>query len=163
VSVQSTPGSGSRFSLRLPRGAQGDVLMQSAPAARAAADPLACRRVLVIEDDADSRTAMLGLLQVWGCAAHGAADGPAALACVAAGFRPDAVLADLRLAGGASGVAAIEALRAALSPDLPALVVTGDVGSESARAAQAQGYAVLAKPVKAMALRAFLGEAFATT
>jgi two-component system, sensor histidine kinase len=158
VSVQSTPGSGSRFSLRLPR-ARGDVPLPSAPAEPAAADPLACRRVLVIEDDADSRAAMLGLLQAWGCVVHGAADSSAALACVAAGFRPDAVLVDLRLAGGASGVAAIEALRAALSHELPALVVTGDVGSERARAAQAQGYAVLSKPVKAMALRAFLSGA----
>ncbi len=93
--------------------------------------------------------------------AQGAADGPAALACVATGFRPDAALADLRLPGGASGVAAVEALRAALSTDVPALVVTGDVGSERARLARAQGYTVLANPVKAMPLRAFLGKAFA--
>jgi two-component system, sensor histidine kinase len=163
VAVQSTPGSGSRFSLRLPRGVQDDALVQGTRTARAVADPLLRRQVLVIEDDADSRAAMLGLLQAWGCVAQGAADGAAALACVAAGFKPDAVLADLRLAGGASGIAAIEALRAVVSSALPALVVTGDVGSENARAAQAQGYAVLAKPIKAMALRAFLGEAFATT
>jgi two-component system, sensor histidine kinase len=163
VSVQSTPGTGSRFGLRLPHGVQDEALAFNTHAARATTDPLLRRHVLVIEDDADSRAALLGLLQAWGCVAQGVADGTAALACVAAGFRPDAVLADLRLAGGASGIAAIEALRAALSPDLPALVVTGDVGSERARAAQAQGYAVLAKPVKVMALRAFLGEAFATT
>jgi two-component system, sensor histidine kinase len=162
VSVQSTPGSGSRFALRLPRGAQEDIVVQSAHATHVTTDPLSRRHVLVIEDDADSRAAMLGLLRAWGCVVQDAVDGPAGLACVAAGFRPDAVLADLRLAGGASGVAAIEALRAALAHDLPALVVTGDVGSERARAAQAQGYAVLSKPVKAMALRAFLGEAFAT-
>lgn len=162
VAVQSRPGSGSRFTLCLPRGAQEEVTPVSAPVEPVAGDPLARQRVLVIEDDADSRDAMLGLLRAWGCDARSAADEPAALACVATGFRPDAVLADLRLAGGASGVAAIEALRAALSPDLPALVITGDVGSEAARAAQARGYAVLSKPVKAMPLRAFLGEAFAT-
>jgi signal transduction histidine kinase len=162
VSVQSTPGSGSRFALRLPRGAQEDIVVQRENAAHVTTDPLLHRHVLVIEDDADSRAAMVGLLRAWGCEVQDAVDGPAALACVAAGFRPDAVLADLRLAGGASGVAAIEALRAVLTHDLPALVVTGDVGSERARAAQAKGYAVLSKPIKAMALRAFLGEAFAT-
>ena len=58
-------------------------------------------------------------------------------------------------------MAAVEALRAALSTDVPALVVTGDVGSERARLARAQGCTVLANPVKAMPLRAFLGKAFA--
>ena len=161
VSVQSKPGSGSRFSLRLPQYVSDEDQVVDVPDERAAADPLARRRVLVIEDDADSRTAMLGLLHAWGCEVQGAADGPAALAHVVRGFRPDAVLADLRLPGGAGGVAAVEALRAALAKDLPALVVTGDVGSEQACLARAQGYAVLAKPVKAMALRAFLCEALA--
>ncbi len=163
VTVQSHPGSGSRFSLLLPPCDGRDDGTASAPPSPAAsdADPLAHRRVLVIEDDADSRHALLGLLRSWGCDARGVIDGPTALACVAEGFRPDALLVDLRLAGGASGVDAIEAVRAALSRPLPALIVTGDVGSERARAAQARGFTVLPKPVKAMPLRAFLGGAFA--
>lgn len=161
VAVHSKPGTGSRFSLRLPLSIMGDAGIADPPAASLAIEPLPGRRVLVIEDDADSRTAMLGLLHAWGCDAQGAVDGTAALACVAAGFRPDAVLADLRLPGGASGAAAVQALRAATSKDLPALIVTGDVGSERSQLARAQGFTVLAKPVKAMPLRAFLGEAFA--
>ncbi len=161
VSVRSTPGSGSRFSLMLPRCEAGHESAIFAAPPLPESDPLMRCRVLVIEDDADSRVAMLGLLRAWGCDAQAVADTAAALGCVAAGFRPDAVLADLRLAGGASGVAAIVALRDAVTADLPALLVTGDVGSERARQAQAQGYTVLAKPVKAMPLRAFLGAALA--
>jgi two-component system, sensor histidine kinase len=121
---------------------------------------LAQRRVLVIEDDADSRAALIGLLCAWGCEVRSAEDVTSARQRLADGFDPEAVLADLRLAGGASGIDAVVAVRALLGKDLPALVVTGDVGDPRAQRAESVGLNVLAKPVKPMQLRAFLGQAF---
>jgi two-component system, sensor histidine kinase len=159
VEVQSLLGQGSvfRFTLPLCKGAP----TESAVPAMAPRDALlAQRRVLVIEDDADSRAALIGLLCAWGCEVRSAEDVTSARQRLADGFDPEAVLADLRLAGGASGIDAVVAVRALLGKDLPALVVTGDVGDPRAQRAESVGLNVLAKPVKPMQLRAFLGQAF---
>jgi two-component system, sensor histidine kinase len=160
VQVQSTPGQGSVFRISLP-------LCDAAPTAIAAPATtpdalLARRRVLVIEDDADSRAALIGLLRAWGCELRSAEDVASARQRLSEGFAPEAVLADLRLAGGASGIEAVLAVRAALGKELPALLITGDVGAAQAQAAETAGLRLLAKPVKPMQLRAFLGQAFGT-
>jgi two-component system, sensor histidine kinase len=161
VAVDSTPGAGSTFHLTVTRARADEHVVESELAEEPAPLPTA-QRVLVIEDDADSRNALLGLLHQWGCAARGAPDAAEALPWLGQGFVPDALLVDLRLANGASGLDAIAALRAAAGCELPALILTGDVASERAREAQALGFLVLIKPAKPMQLRAFLGQAFAS-
>jgi two-component system, chemotaxis family, CheB/CheR fusion protein len=51
-------------------------------------------RVLVVEDDPDTRATQCALLLVWGHEANEASDGPAALSS-AASFGPDVVLLDI--------------------------------------------------------------------
>jgi two-component system, sensor histidine kinase len=160
VQVQSTLGQGSVFRISLP-------LCDAPPTAIAApAAPhdtlLTRRRVLVVEDDADSRAALIGLLCAWGCEVRSAEDVASARQRLNEGFEPEAVLADLRLAGGASGIEAVLAVRSSVGKELPALLVTGDVGDAQAQRAEAAGLRLLAKPVKPMQLRAFLGQAFGT-
>jgi signal transduction histidine kinase len=160
VQVQSTLGQGSVFRISLP-------LCDAPPTAIAApAAPhdtlLTRRRVLVVEDDADSRAALIGLLCAWGCEVRSAEDVASARQRLTEGFEPEAVLADLRLAGGASGIEAVLAVRSSVGKELPALLVTGDVGDAQAQRAEAAGLRLLAKPVKPMQLRAFLGQAFGT-
>ena len=163
ITVQSTQGLGSVFSLRLP-------LAATLAGAGAAIGPVAdthlpgIRRVLVVEDDADSRHALVGLLRSWGCEAVGAGGAAEGIALLDGGFAPEALVVDLRLADGTSGIDAVRTLRCALQCDaLPAVLVTGDVGSAHMRLAQASGLPVMVKPVKPAQLRAFLGQAFATT
>lgn len=159
VEVQSTLGQGSVFRVTLPlcKGAP----TETAGAVSAPGDALlAQRRVLVIEDDADSRAALVGLLSAWGCEVQCAEDVSSTRQCLTEGFHPEVVLADLRLAGGASGIEAVIAVRDWLGKPLPALIVTGDVGDARAQRAEAVGLNVLPKPVKPMQLRAFLGQAF---
>lgn len=160
VQVQSTLGHGSVFRFTLP-------LHDAAPATTAPPVPpsdalLAQRRVLVIEDDADSRAALTGLLVTWGCEVRSAEDVTSARARLAEGFAPEAVLADLRLAGGASGIEAVLAVRSALGTALPALLMSGDVDAAQTQRAQEADLRLLAKPVKPMQLRAFLGQTFGT-
>ena len=161
VSVQSEPGVGSVFSLVLPIVSAREAVAQ--PPAEQAGSLLPVRRILVIEDDADSRNALLGLLQSWGCQARGAEGLCDGLACVDAGFQPEALVVDLRLADGASGIDAVSVLRARLGRELPAVIATGDVGSEHVSRAQAAGLAVMIKPVRALQLRAFLSQSFSTS
>ena len=55
-------------------------------------------RVLVVEDDRDTRASQCALLRVWGHEADEACDGPTALSS-AASFGPDVVLLDIGLPG----------------------------------------------------------------
>jgi CheY-like chemotaxis protein len=59
-----------------------------------AAETPAGRRVLVVDDDAVTRSSLVTLLEQWGHAARAAADGPSALR-EAKDFRPDAALVDV--------------------------------------------------------------------
>ncbi|WP_159275466.1 ATP-binding response regulator [Variovorax boronicumulans] len=161
VTVRSQPGQGSVFDVQVPladaaeggRADDAERLVASSTAALAA-------RVLVLDDDQSSLQALQGLLASWGAEVRAASDMASALACLQAGFRPDALVVDLRLGLQASGLQAIADLRLALNEaDLPALIVTGDVGGDSLAAAREAGLPVLVKPVRPSQLRAFLGHA----
>ncbi|WP_382320380.1 hybrid sensor histidine kinase/response regulator [Hydrogenophaga sp. UC242_53] len=161
--LRSAPGQGSVFSLKLRRVAMDEVTMSATahpePGAQEALLP--GHRVLVIEDDADARAALTGLLRSWGCDVRSAADAATSLSHIRTGFRPDALVVDLRLPDGASGIDALRDVRALLGDEVPAVMVTGDAGSPHMRRAQDVGLTVMVKPVRPVQLRAFLGLVFA--
>jgi signal transduction histidine kinase/ActR/RegA family two-component response regulator len=165
VTVHSLPGQGSTFCVRLPA-APLDAVAPQVPPADVPEATLA-QRVLVVEDDADSREALLRVLRGWGVQALGVAGTTAACEAVNGGFVPDAVMCDLRLAPAGDGdpdrddgVTALQAIRALLGrQQLPALTFTGDLASTEAARAQEQGLLVMHKPLKAIQLRAFLAQA----
>ncbi|MDP2074125.1 hybrid sensor histidine kinase/response regulator [Hydrogenophaga sp.] len=162
VSVESELGRGSTFSLILPLAA-GSTAPNATPHPLPVAETsFPSRRVLVVEDDADSRAALVGLLRSWGCDVQSATNAPSSLQIVRDGFRAEALVVDLRLADGASGIDAVHELRQALDDEmLPALIVTGDAGSDQLESARDFGLAAMVKPVRPVRLRAFLAHAFA--
>jgi CheY-like chemotaxis protein len=163
VRVHSVVGQGSRFTLTLPRApAQPQrSAAQAWPPGIAPDAPMHCR-VLVIDDDDDSRAALRGLLLAWGCEVQAMPAWAQAEPAFSTGWRPDVVVADMHLAQAACGLAAVREVRARWGDALlPALLITGDVGSARMQAAQAQGYTVMTKPIKAVRLRAFLNQALA--
>jgi CheY-like chemotaxis protein len=87
------------------------------------------------------------MLERWGCRPLSAGSLDEALQLVAAST-PALVLSDLRLAGGASGIDAISALRARLGP-LPAALVTGDIAADKLLEVRSIGLPLLHKPVRA--------------
>ena len=64
-------------------------------------------------------------------------------------IRPDLLLCDYNLRGSANGVDTVNALRAALAWNIPAIVMTGDIRSEIVDAIAGQGISVLIKPFSA--------------
>ncbi|MEW5728247.1 MAG: ATP-binding protein [Pseudomonadota bacterium] len=151
VSVRSRPGKGSVFAVRLPLTAAAAASPPTAvPAGRS-------RRILVVEDEIHVRSA---LELVLGGLGHEVAAGETvdeALARLGA-RRPELVIADYRLGGGATGVEAIRRVRALHGAELPAVVLTGDTDPAIIRRIAGEGLRVLHKPLQVEALRGFLGE-----
>jgi len=112
-------------------------------------------RVLVVEDHADARDALVQQLTGWGMKVDAVSDGKAARAALArTAF--DAVLSDWRLSGSVDGVTILRDARA-LQPDLKlALLITG----EDARLLRelSPGVPVLRKPLRPLRLRTLLAQ-----
>jgi CheY-like chemotaxis protein len=108
--------------------------------------------VLIIEDETSVRSALNRLLKLRGISATIVATGNDALALVAEGVRPDLVLSDYNLRGSMNGVESIKALRSALAANVPAIVMTGDIRSETIEAIASEKVAVVIKPFLAQEL-----------
>ena len=159
LALRSVPGRGTVFSLRLTLGEAAVPEPPTLTGLPVAATPASGRLVLVIDDDAEIRTAMQALLAGWGCEVI-AADGLATLMPLLASLprRPDLIISDYRLRGEETGLVVIEQLHAEYNDEIPAILVTGDTAAEPLRALEMSGVALLHKPVSAAALRAAMDQ-----
>ncbi len=156
LETASVPGRGSRFSVRAPRAAVAPATRSLSTgdcrAASARREPhLPGRHVVVIDDDAAVVAAMVALFEAWGASVVAATDAATAVAGLDT-RGVDLIVADLRLADGASGVDAVQLLRRALGRPTPALIVSGDLGEHARGEARRAGLPLLAKPLVADAL-----------
>jgi hypothetical protein len=153
LAVRSREDLGSVFSISVPRGDPRQVRIVEA----ARAEALDGCTVLVIEDESEIRAAMHVLLEGWGArviAAATAADADAELAKLP--VAPHVALVDYRLPGNENGVRILERLRERY-PDSGGILITGDIGPEVLREAQAAGFEILHKPIRPARLRSLLG------
>lgn len=154
IGLESAPGSGSAFSIRLPRVAP----VAREPAAEVAFGPSSGQGglVLVIDNDPAILSGMEALLENWGLevvTARGPAD-PVALAGLAQG--PAMLIVDYHLDDGLTGDAAVAQLRARAGRDIPAMVITADRGEATKVLLGTLALPILHKPVKPAQLRALL-------
>ena len=146
LQLDSSPGQGARFALRLPRAAVGE--WQPAKPVGAALHG----RVLLLEDDEAGREALSGLLRRWGCEVWACADLQAALACLAEAA-PQLLISDYRLAASEDGLRAIEHLREEAGCMLPALLVSADISPELQERCLPAHITLLGKPLLPARLR----------
>jgi len=157
VDVSSRPGKGSRFSVSIPRVREWHGPAEAPASPATVADPVRGKLVVVIDDDALVLDGMCGTLRGWGCQVVAAESDSAALSRLRElGQLPDAIISDFRLAGGSTGIQAIERLCFALDVAVPAFLVSGDTAPDRLREASAHGYHLLHKPVPPLTLRAVL-------
>lgn len=157
VTLASEQGSGSTFSVTVPRVAAFVTAPSVAPVPQPMLSIEAESFVLCLDNEARVREAMAALLGGWGCNVATAASQAEALDAVArAGRLPDLVLADLHLDEGADGLDAVVALREAWGRAVPAALVTADRDPTLRLRARAQQVELLHKPVKPASLRALL-------
>ncbi|MBF6990351.1 ATP-binding protein [Cupriavidus sp. IK-TO18] len=140
------PGKGSTFTVILPRA--------GAPRREAAAPAPGTpprRRVLVVDDNADSADSMAELLIMLGHDARAAHGGYQALA-LAGSFRPDCVLLDLEMPD-MSGYEVLQALRQTCGAQVRFLALTGRGTPDDHRRSKLAGFhAHLTKPLAIDAL-----------
>ncbi|MCP4820772.1 MAG: response regulator, partial [Shimia sp.] len=155
LTMRSTPGQGTRFSVELPLARQLPSVAPT-PDAPVADTPLTHRIILLVENDADLRNAISMTLENWGAdvlACEGQAEAIALLQEI--DIAPDVILADYQLDHGDTGVSLIATLRATYGP-LPAIVITANREPAVRAAAAALSAQVLYKPLDLDALRTAL-------
>lgn len=157
IELESVPGQGSTFGLRLPVGDAAQVRTLRT-GGRDDAPWLVGRRVLVVDDDAAVREGAAALLAQWGCRVWVASCGEEALA-ICGPDSPDLLMVDLRLGSAAGdGLDLVRALHRRHGDAVPALIVTGDTSVEELERLRSAGFPVLHKPVRANRLRAALSQ-----
>jgi PAS domain S-box-containing protein len=149
VEVRSISGKGTRFFIEVPRGRSG-VKMPEAALPLHPHNGAFLGSVLAIEDEASVRSALGRLLKMRGVDATLVATTTEALTLIREqGLRPDMLLCDYNLRGSPDGVETIRHLRAALGRNVPAVVMTGDIRTQTVDSISAHGVAVLIKPFSA--------------
>lgn len=153
VRVYNQPRGGCCFELLFPI-AQGADDAGGAAAARVAANEI----VLVVEDNAAVRKQMLESLRRLGFRLLEAGDVKSALAHMRHAPHVDAVVANLALPGGVSGLVLAEEIRARW-PSTAIVLTTGGVRGALAAELEASGLSVVRKPFQGRALaQAILAE-----
>jgi two-component system CheB/CheR fusion protein len=176
VRVRSWPGRGSVFSIEVPLSKPDDVVapadLQGNPAEQPASEGPASQApapqgstpkglvratILAVEDDADVSGLLTMLLRDLGYRLTTVRDGATAIALVAARkVQPDLILADYNLPGGMTGVQMIQRLRRELQFRIPAIILTGDISTETLRTIEREKCALLNKPVRMQDLAALI-------
>lgn len=154
LDMESAPGRGTRFCLRLP--AVESRLTTSVQKIPTRALPGALQ-VMVVDDEAGVRVGMKTLLESMACRVT-LADGTAQALDLARANKPDVVLSDLRLRGADNGIETVRAIRK-LYPAMPALLISGDIAPERLREAEAAGIPLLHKPVPVDVLKQAIAKA----
>jgi signal transduction histidine kinase/ActR/RegA family two-component response regulator len=158
VDIRSAEGEGSVFTVTVPLGDPAAAAEHGAAAARLdVAETGAGVIALLVEDDSEVRAAMSALLEKWGVDLLEASSAEEALELIdSVGMAPDVVMVDYHLAHGATGLEALERIRAAAGVRVPAILITADRTRAVAREAEAAGAQLLSKPVAPAKLRALL-------
>lgn len=152
LSLASREGRGSVFRILVPEAPEvPDSPATAAEEARPSVSPargrLAGARIVIIDDDAGVRAAMVALLSGWGCRCAVYERPGEAIALGPDAPAPDALICDYRLREHLTGADAVAILRRHWGRPIPAILITGDTAPDRLREALASGVALVHKPV----------------
>ncbi|MHA1517534.1 MAG: ATP-binding response regulator [Alphaproteobacteria bacterium] len=157
LEVKSELGKGSTFRLKVEHAGAASRDKPAPAAWRDSVDNTRGAVVLLIENDQAVLDATRQVLDRWSCRTLSARSLDELAPQLAFLKRaPDIILLDYHLDQGQTGLAALEALREKVGPDIPAIVMTGDRGLDIAAQVMAAGCELMHKPIKPAELRALM-------
>ncbi|CAO3431112.1 PAS domain S-box protein [Azospirillum endophyticum] len=156
IDVTSSLGRGSRFTVSLPLreadSATGHHAGAGGQAGSSQPGGHADRLIMLVEDDAVIRMALVLMLEDWNYRVAEAGSGAEAEelldGLIDAGEAPDLILADYRLPEGTTGLMVMDMVRRRLSRDVPGVLLTGDTSADRLREAAGAQCALLHKPIQ---------------
>ena len=154
--VTSVVGKGSMFELSVPLHTADITQSLALPSAslRDGAIEAKGKLIVLIEDDVYALQSLKGLLEKWGFTTIGAASAHETLTLLSKHAIPSLIIADLQLSARDTGFDAIQMLRQFFNaPNLPAILLTGDVRPAVTRRAEELNLFVAHKPFSATRLR----------
>lgn len=155
IRVSSRPGKGTMFSVSVP--VSSDAVQAILQPQQMAHQDLSGRPILVIDNEPDILVSMKALLEQWSCEVYVATDPAEAIEkYLRKGVEPQLILADFHLNNNATGVEAVDQVRAFAGYDIPAAIITADRSPEGRKLFREQQLPVLNKPVKPGKLRALI-------
>jgi two-component system CheB/CheR fusion protein len=162
VDVRSSLGKGSVFSIEVLAGAAEPTARPQLYSPQPQTDTGHGKTILVVEDEPLIREMLTLLLEGEGYRTVSAADGAAALALATRGaVRPDLVLADYNLPNGPNGLQVVASLQEVLGQAVKAIILSGDISTNTLREIARAGRAYLGKPVTASVLIGLIEELLA--
>lgn len=158
VTVRSLPGQGSLFSIAVPLATKACVPEPPPAEAEPSAPERGERRLaVVVDDDPIVLAGMESILRAWKFDVIAADSTDHAVERLAQDARrPDILVVDYRLRDRRIGTEAILRIREMHDPGIPALIVTGEIGTEPQNDALMYGFHLLHKPVTPRTLAAAL-------
>lgn len=147
ISVESTQGEGSRFSVHVPLAPLSEQT-QSVPDEAAPAAPAPAGLVMIVEDDTQVARAWERLLEAEGYRVLTAASSSGARSAVHhLAAPPSLIISDFHLTDGSNGIEAIAAIRDDVGRCVPAFIVTGDTSRVFQDVERLQDCRMLKKPI----------------
>jgi two-component system, chemotaxis family, CheB/CheR fusion protein len=153
IDVRSRLGAGSVFTIEVPLG-RPELAKLPAPSQKEAQESTPSRgTVLIVEDDPAVLEMLQLLFDAEGHRTLVAADGHKAQELVAQHLTvPDLIIADYNLPKGLNGLETIARVQKQAQHAVPAIILTGDISTDSLREIAGQGCVHLNKPVRATEL-----------
>ena len=159
LELRSEEGRGTVFTLELPVGKAPRAAERALGSRAPTGVTLAGRTIVIVEDEPAVRQGLEVLLASWGAtivSLESLAATRAWTEAADAASPPALVIADYRLEDGATGVAAIAAVRRRFGASVPAIIVTGSAMSGHEKDALEHDFHLLIKPVLPNKLRAMI-------
>ncbi len=157
VTVRSYPGRGSVFGIEIACAPDSSVIPMPTPPEPPAQAPQGTAEraatILVVEDDPAIAELLDMFLRSQGHRVTTEKDGPGALAHIGrAALQPDLILTDYNLPNRINGLELALAIRRMLRREVPVIILTGDVSTQTLRSVAGQNCLHLGKPVELAAL-----------
>ena len=163
LTVNSTVGSGSCFSLILPHAQPSEkinipLINDPGKTEKVSGVKLSGTRILIIENDLGALQAMEALLGQWGCELRLASSTREAMCALSSeqAWTPEIIVADQHLNNGEKGTSVVRILRQLIGREVPTVIITADPSERLWKMADQCQLDVMQKPVKPAQLRALL-------